>query len=229
VQSVAVPAHLETRIRGSLRPDGQRSGWNGRWLAVAASVLICVGAALAYEFGWVSTSSQEAYIASVSNQVATIMRVGLRDHLHCAVFRQYPQTPPKPEELEAKLGPRFAGLTQIVHDRVSNGCQLMLAHECRYHGRKFVHLGLTGNGRIVSVIIAEKGAGESFGIEGLIPAFSEAGIPVYRGGVQQFQIAAFESPRHLVYVISDLPQQNNTDMLLALAPGVQAFLKKLES
>ena len=166
---------------------------------------------------------------SVSNQVATIMRVGLRDHIHCAVFRKYPSTPPKVEDLAQDMGPKYAGLMQIVESRLPNGYQVMIAHQCRYHGRRFVHLVLTKGGQILSLVIAAKEEGESFATANRAPALSEAGFPIYRSGVQPFQIAAFESRDHLVYVISDLPQQKNMEMLLALAPGVNEFLGKLES
>ena len=36
-------------------------------------------------------ASQDAYIASVSSHMGALMRIGLRDHIHCSVFRKYPQ------------------------------------------------------------------------------------------------------------------------------------------
>jgi hypothetical protein len=79
------------------------------------------------------------------------------------------------------------------------------------------------------VVITRKDWGESFTKADLLPALAQSGIPIYRAGVQSFQIAAFETSEHLVYFISDLPQQKNMDIMLALAPDVREFLRRLES
>ena len=51
-----------------------------------------------------------------------------------------------------------------------------------------------------------------------------AELPVYRASAQHFQIASFETGNHLVYVISNLNAQQNTEQLLAVAPAVRDFL-----
>jgi hypothetical protein len=62
----------------------------------------------------------------------------------------------------------------------------------------------------------------------MLPALTESGIPMYQAGVQRFQISAFETRDRLVYFISDLSKEKNTEMMLALAPQVKAFLRKQE-
>jgi hypothetical protein len=69
--------------------------------------------------------------------------------------------------------------------------------------------------------------GESFKTEELIPALTEVGIPFYRAGAQSFQVAAFESERHLIYVISDLSQAQNMQTMTAMAPELKDYLDKL--
>ncbi len=231
VQSVSAPPYLAARIRGELDAVQHRSVWGARLMAVAAAAAVCIGVTVTYQLGHLrlTANSQESYVASVSNQVPSIMRVGLGDHIHCAVFRKYPAAPPTVEELAEDLGPKYVGLMQIVTAHAPSGFHLMMAHHCKIHGRRFVHLALTKGGQVLSMVIAVKGEGESFKTENLVPALSEAGIPIYRSGVQRFQIAAFESRDRLVYVISDLPQQKNMETVLALAPGVKEFLSRLES
>jgi hypothetical protein len=51
---------------------------------------------------------------------------------------------------------------------------------------------------------------------------------MYETGVQRFQMTAFETRDYLVYFISDLGKQQNTDLMLALGPRVKDFLTKLE-
>jgi hypothetical protein len=73
-------------------------------------------------------------------------------------------------------------------------------------------------------VITRKANGESFGLAGMLPVLNESGIPMYQAGVQRFQIAAFETGDYLVYFISDLGKQQNTNQMLALAPRVKEFL-----
>jgi hypothetical protein len=58
----------------------------------------------------------------------------------------------------------------------------------------------------------------------MLPALVQAGIPMYQSSVQRFQMTAFETRDYLVYFISDLPKQQNTELMLALGPKVKDFL-----
>ena len=230
VRSQAAPPFLEARIRNSVRAEQRRSSWVRRLIPVAAALVICLGALAAYQLGHLrmTISSQESYIASVSNRVATLMRIGLGDHIHCSVFRKFRKNPPRVEELAAKMDEEYRGLIPIVREKVPQDYRMVIAHECRYHGRRFIHLSLKNDSRLLSLVIARKRDGESFETEGILPALSHSGIPLYRASVQRFEIASFESRDHLVYFISDLSQKQNTEIMLALAPGVEGFLAAKE-
>jgi hypothetical protein len=230
VRSEAVPPYLEARIRNTIRSSQRRPSRRWRLVPVAAGLAVCISAIVAYELGRLrlTISSQESYIASVSNRVASLMRVGLGDHIHCSVFRKFPKNPPAPGELVEELGQEYKDLIPIVRKHVPEEYRMVIAHQCRYHGRKFVHLSLKSDSRLLSLVIARKNDGESFETEGLAPALVESGIPVYRAGVQRFQIASFESREHLVYFVSDLAQQQNMKIMLALAPEVKRFLASKE-
>jgi len=53
------------------------------------------------------------------------MKVGLGDHVHCAVFRKFPKNPPTFEEMAAKLGPEYEGLLPLVK---AGDMQIVMAH-----------------------------------------------------------------------------------------------------
>src|SRR5690242_6860371 len=144
VASEPVPPYLESRIRAQIRSSARPRGWLFRLAPVAIAAAVCLGLGIAYQLGHLrmTVGSQESYISAVSNQVATLMRVGLGDHIHCAVFRKYPKKAPSAEEFVQKMGPQYAGLIPIVRDKVPTDYRMMLAHQCRYHGRQFVHLSL---------------------------------------------------------------------------------------
>jgi hypothetical protein len=244
VNSVPVPDDLEARLRGLIHAEKLRSSAppRRRWLpmlvpAVAAAV---VSAALltAYQFGHLrlTRGSQDAYIASVSSHLGVLMRIGLRDHIHCSVFRKYPKNPPTAEEIlmptpekgVKAISPQYAGLIPIVRSLVPENYRMTLAHQCTYKGREFIHLSLMDQSNMLSLVITRKVDGESFYGSDMLPALSESGIPMYQAGVQRFKITAFETSDYLVYFISDLDKQRNTDLMLALAPRVKEFLGKLE-
>ena len=233
VRGTDVPPYLETRIRARIRAAEPRPAgllrWN--WMAAAAALTVAVfGGAVAYQLGHLrfTSSSQESYITSVSTQIASIMRVGLRDHIPCSVFRKYPKEAPKLEAVAAKLPEPYRPMIPVVRKHVPQGFQLMMTHECGYHGRRFVHLSLRRDSQLLSVVLATREQGESFRTEELIPALTEAGIPLYQTGAQRFQVAAFESPKHLVYVVSDLSKEQNMETMMAMAPELNEILRKLE-
>jgi hypothetical protein len=229
VRSEAAPPFLEARIRANLRTAHRPSSWHRIWAPMAAALVICLGSAIAYQLGALrlTTASQESYIASVSSRIPALMRVGLGDHIHCSVFRKFPKNPPTVEELTRKLGPEYAGLIPILRKHVPSEFALMQAHQCRYHGRRFVHLSLKHDARLISLVIAKKSDGESFEAEKLIPEFVHTEIPMYHSGIQRFELTAFETANHLVYLVSDLAPATNNDLMLALAPEVKAYLSSL--
>jgi hypothetical protein len=231
VKNVTAPPHLETRVRAIVREPRERPMLYPRLMIVTAGLVVCLGMLIAYELGHLrlTTSSQESYIASVSNRVAGIMRVGLGDHIHCAVYRKFPKNPPEVKDMEKELRPEFRELVPLVTAAVKAPYRLVLAHQCRYHGRRFVHLVLKDRSSLMSVVIAQKRDGESFRTETLRPALVRAGLPVYESSVQQFRIAGFETPSHLVYLISDQPSRGNTETLVSLAPGIATVLARAES
>lgn len=96
-------------------------------------------------------------------------------------------------------------------------------------GRKFIHLALKSDSRLLSLVLTRKQEGESFVTEGLLPVEEFNGVPVYRAAAQRFEIAAFESGEHLAYVISDLPRDGNLKLMLALTPDVKELLSGIES
>jgi len=230
VKSEPVPPFLEARIRSRLRAERPGRRRIIRLVPGIAAAAMLGGVLIAYQLGHLrlTVNSQESYYTSLSTQVAGLMRVGLGDHIHCAYFRKFPANAPSPQEFVSKLGPEYAGLLPIVREYVPGSYRLMLAHQCRYHGRKFVHLSLLDNGHLMSVVLSRKNGGESFSAEGMLPSLVQSGIPMYQSNAQRFQLSAFESRDYLVYVISDLPRQKNAELMIAMAPPVKDFLKNLE-
>lgn len=233
VGSIAAPAELRERIVADIRrrPEPQpRSHWQSWGAGIAAAAMLTAGLGVAYQLGHIrlTTASRESYFTTISQRVVSVMRVGLGDHVHCAVFRKYPRQAPPPETIAADMGPEFLPLVQMVRDRIPGEQRVVMAHRCRYHGRPFVHLAMIDGKHLASLVIAERNPGETFQNSGLVPAMSDAGLPIYHSDVQRFQIDGFQTGGHLVYLVSDLPRDASERIMASLARPVHEFLNKLE-
>ena len=232
VDSVEVPPFLESRIRNRIAQQKPARRWLTGIVSAAAAASVLGGVFVAYQLGHLrlTVGAQESYISSLSGHVATLMRVGLGDHVHCAVFRKYPENPPAVDDfIRMMKPPQYAGLIPIVRSQVPDTYRMTMAHECGYHGRRFVHLSLKNDKNMLSLVITRKASGESFSAQGALPALVQSGIPMYQTGIQRFQLGAFETRDFLVYVISDMEQKQNTELMLALSVPVKDFLAKLET
>jgi anti-sigma factor (TIGR02949 family) len=228
VREEAVPVDLEQKVRRRIH-DSQparlwRMGFSLRWMsAVAALVALSAGAWIALH----KQQTQNEYIATLSARLPGILQVGLRDHIHCAVFRKYPKNPPTFAQMAESMGPQYAGLVPLVKEKVSDGYRIILAHRCSFQGRNYIHMVLKGTSALVSLVITKKNSGESLANVQLAPVLQAVGVPLYRGGAEPFQVAGFETPAYLAFLISDLAEENNIQLAATLAPGVHAFLNNL--
>jgi len=202
VRDVKVPADLEARVRDRLRQTRQPQHNRFHLMAIAAALAVCFGSWIGYQ--------RSALLST--RAMATILRVGLGDHVHCAVPRQ---TMAPSQVAVDKLPAEYKELIPIVHQHVLPKFPLVLAHECGYQGRKFVHLTFRTDRGLLSLVITRKQKGESLA------------TGMRATNVRQFQVAAFESRGFLIYTVSDLPPQKNLDILVALAPSLQHFLDQM--
>jgi anti-sigma factor (TIGR02949 family) len=231
VEAQSVPPELQARVRESIRARASRrwlgAGWTGWALASAAGLAVAMGVwtTLPLKLPLPSTDdrpAQNVYIQKVSERVAAVLKVGLGDHIHCAVFRKYPRNPPGAEQMEKDLGPEYKGLMQVVKAAVPANYRLVMAHQCSYARRKYVHLTLQNGQNLISLVIARKDEGET--MRGLRAAASPSGIPVYQSPAERYEVAGFETDRYLAFVVSDLSAGKNLQVAVELARGVREFL-----
>ena len=235
VQGQSVPEDLQTRVRAALRDDSRTSiAWT-RWASAAAAVLV-VAAGLWVELPrWTrpplpslaDRHGQDVFIQKVSASLSAVLKVGLGDHIHCSIFRKYPKDPPSVEEMAQKLGPAYQDLVPLVKARVPEEYRIILAHQCGYQGRRFVHLTLTNGSSLLSLVITRKQPGES--MQALTVSDHASGVAVYQTAAQNYDVAGFETDQFLAYVVSDLGAQQNLQIAYALAPSVHQFLAAVRS
>jgi hypothetical protein len=230
VHNLSVPEDLQARVRTALREDSRHSlAWT-RWASAAAAVLV-VAAGLWFELPrWTQPAlpdladrrGQDVFIQKVSASLSAVLKVGLGDHIHCSIFRKYPKNPPSVEEMAQKLGPAYQELVPLVKPRVPEGYRIILAHQCGYQGRRFVHLTLTNGSSLLSLVITRKQSGES--MQAMTVSDHASGVPVYQAAAQNYDVAGFETDQFLAYVVSDLGARQNLQIAYALAPAVHQFL-----
>jgi anti-sigma factor RsiW len=83
-----------------------------------------------------------------------------------------------------------------VKANFSAAAEFLEEHECYHKGRKFHHVVMRDRGRIISILRAESGATDSSKTISSAPA---AG----------YQVSGFTSSQRVVFVVSDLPEQEN--------------------
>jgi hypothetical protein len=232
VQRQALPLYLESRIRAKLRGAEGQGFTLWPWapaVGLAAVVLLVV---FSGQFGWrgqtdpsdLDKTAQERYIDSLYRGVAAIFQVGLGDHLHCAHFRKFPEVPPSWNEMAAKMGPEYAALIPAVKEKVPGEHHIVLAHQCKYRGRNFVHVVTKGEGRLVSLVLTRKRPGESFQSPELVAIRNATGIRIYGAKAESFEVSGFEAGEHLAFVVSNMPQEEHLVWTASLAPAVHQLL-----
>ena len=233
VRSINASPELRDRITRTIRSTPAAPRRPVYWtMSIAAAIALAVlGGGIAYQLGHlrVTAASQDSYIATITQQVGHIMSVGLRDHVHCAVFRKYSTQEVTVEQVARDMGPEYSGLVSVVREHVSPEQRIVMAHRCGYMGRKFIHLALADGNHLASLVIAFRQPGENFDSSSLTPALSDNGLPIFRTSVHRFQIDGFQTSSYLVYLVSDLPGDENLKMFAQLAPSVRGYLMKLES
>lgn len=231
-----VPLELANAVRGRLRHEHRSffAGDSARWMMAAAAVLVLAIVGIA-GLRWARTlpAGDSGMIAAVSDRVQEILRVGLVDHVHCAILSKRWQQFVSFEEMEADkssrgLGEEFIALVPAVQEKLGAAYRIVNGHHCVANGRRYAHLILTAqDGTLLSVIVTEK-QNESFSDAHAIALARTSEIPIYGDRQGVLEVAGFESEKYLAYVISNLDHTANLDMAASLAPVVYNHLRNLE-
>ena len=234
VQSETAPPVLRQRIAGRIHASEFSFSllpFSPRWaLAAAAVAAVVLGGVMGLRWRtnrlYDDARAQAAYIRAVGARLPRIETVGLADHLHCAVFRRFPQEYPAEAVAVQQLGPQFVQLVSKVKERMPGEYRVVMAHRCSYAGRHYVHFVLKSDSKLLSLVITEKQPGESFS-EMEASSGSEVSVPVYEVAAKRFQVAGFDTQGYLAFIVSDLDRKNNLQIAENLAPLVAGFLNSI--
>jgi anti-sigma factor (TIGR02949 family) len=231
------PRELAAALRDRFRSE-RRSFFahdTARWMMAAAAVLILAIAGVK-GLRWdrvIRFGGDDSVLQTVSARVQEVLRIGLVDHLHCAILAEKWKGFVSFDEMKTNtrrsaLGPEFIDLVPAVQAKLGSGYKIVDGHRCTANNRQYIHLILTGRGdRILSLVITEK-KNESFTQADAVAVLKASGIPIYRDRQGKYEIAGFESDKYMAYVVSNLDRDSNLNVAAALAPIVYGHLHRLE-
>lgn len=201
-QQFRICEKFNARLHDSLRqavlpqPKLKRPFWAGGFSLAAATVGLLLIATVGFLFLRNSGDSPDLAVAP-QNQPAYFGQIALGDHRSCAVAHDLAE-PPVGIDLTQ---PQYADLREAVQMPLKNKfgrCELIDAHLCRYQGRDFTHLIFQPEGKTMSVLIMD------------LPDVPELKKDyIAKLSLDGYQIAYFDVARKGVFVISDLPEQQN--------------------
>jgi hypothetical protein len=152
-----------------------------------------------------------------------VLAIGVTDHIQCAVTYYKGKAPHYSDaEMREELGPDYAALLHIV--RYSNpDAEVVVAHQCSFEGRQYVHMVLHRGDDMLSYILTRKRPGEAFPVEA-DPAASVDDHNLYAGKVEGYTLTGFETENFFVFLASELDARTNISIVSALLRGTVDLL-----
>ena len=170
----------------------------------------------------------------VSAVMTTMTKTAAGDHRDCAVKFRLAETPIDMEEAARKFDRAYLNLERAAmkqHGELTGQIELVEAHSCVTEGRRFGHVVLRHRGHLVSLLITELGRSDTSTAEAVQspPPDDPSARVVACSQAEQYQVSCFETPRHAVFVVSDLSEADNLSIARALAPSVFEHLVRAEN
>jgi hypothetical protein len=209
------PEYLREAIHQRLRSAQPRFGFHATTWALALASLAVVLVA----------GQQWLRFRRGRQLVASVLRLGVADHLHCAIqAHTYPEVANPPDQLRKKLGPQYAALLPIVEARLS-GFQVLEAHIYSVPGspRQYVHFIARGRGTILSVILTKRQR-ESLPAGRFLAGRAPGGADLYQAKLEDTSVAGFETNEYFGFVVSDLGEDEMVQLAVSLAPALRNAL-----
>lgn len=226
------------RLRAKLRAEAATSelnpasSWRERWLSffefrfaipIAAAAAVLILAAIGVS-SYLRTPPSETEISTVAKLELSDALIGeaANDHHKCAPkFLQAT----KPAVIPDSVEPAYVGL-ETVAAAGAEGLHLRAAHVCAPDGRRFAHLVYTRDGALISLLVTERDK----------RALKISDLPTADVNLAGFQesnrdnlsLGAYQTAKHVILVVSDLPKAENNKLAQTLAIPVVQHIGKLD-
>jgi hypothetical protein len=240
------PAALRARIRRELHPGQTMAqtlwqrlrAWfeelNHSWMlatATASLLLVAASATVAYRKAPAPASdlARVNYEQPTGEHNAHLLKIGFGNHLHCAVESDYSSVPLSFAQMAEAMGDEWIDLVPLVTANVPADYRVMIAHHCQFEGRQFIHLTLSNQQTLLSLLLTRKHgeALEAFDAQRAIAQI--AGTSLHQMRERNYSVAGFETAAYLGYVVSGLDERQNLQLAFRLVPAVREFVARRES
>src|SRR5262245_50607092 len=186
------------------------------YLGIAAALLIAVGLGLLGLQRWRASQRELVAWASLTNSATG-------DHRECALEHKLRGTVISLSEAGRVYDRAYANLADQTSLRAAlpAGAQLIDAHSCAFQGRRFAHAVVKYHDQIVSIVIARNDANTKApkAVPGDVAAPFKS---------DSYQVAAFQTARHAVFVVSSLNETDNMTIARSGAPLLDKQLRSAE-
>jgi anti-sigma factor RsiW len=216
-------ARLSNELRHSARQREGRPWWRLGALA-AGLVALLAGGGLAWR-----ASAERSWLpihrALPERAVRHIARDAAGDHRDCALHFRLSEAPISLEDASHRYGEVYRALASAItpgRDDAQQPFEVVESHSCVYKGRRVAHIVLRSRGKLVSVVIAERGPASV--VTGNQAQIAGNGGVVSLRDVDGFNTAFFTAPHHIVFVVSALNQDENLAVAKAVAPSLSQTL-----
>ena len=142
-------------------------------------------------------------LMAMVDQTPRVLRIGIGDHIRCAVLGRAEQRP---------LDGRFPKLPVLLAGAAPAGYRIVSAHRCDFDGRSPTRLVFQNGALILSLIVAPRLKLESLHAER------------YRTAEGRFPLAGSETGERFVFAISDITPEENRASAESMMPVVPDFL-----
>jgi|ERR1051326_1484919 anti-sigma factor RsiW len=218
-RELRVPDSFSDSLRIQLRQQAlQRPGvFNPRiaYVGIAATLLIAVGLGFLAVKRWRAVQRESAAWASLTNSATA-------DHRECALEHKLRGTIISLAEAGRVYDRAYASLADQTSLQASlpTGAQLIDAHSCAFQGRRFAHVVLKYHDQVASIVIAPREAN----------AKAPTAMPGDIAGAfnSDYQVAAFQTASHAVFVVSSLNEADNMTIARSVSPLLEKQLRSTE-
>lgn len=165
------------------------------------------------------TSTPKNLLALV-DRVPEVLRVGLGDHIRCAILNIPKPGAADPNGAIEPLNVESQQLVDAIKAKLPDGYRIAGAHHCRFEGRRVIHVGIHARSGLASLVIVSRKAGESLD--------EMPKDPFVRASAEPYQLVVLSTKSHLVFLVSEEGRSKNEALLTAIGPPVRGFLENLE-
>ena len=185
------------------------------YVGIAAALLVAVGFGL-LAVRWRVAQHELAAWASLTNSATG-------DHRECALEHKLKATVITLGEAGRVYDRAYANVADqtSLQGALPPGAQLLDAHSCAFAGRRFAHLVVRYHDQVASIVIARNDA--------------NAKAPTTRPGdlaaaftSDSYQVAAFQTTSHTVFVVSSLTETENMTIARSVSPLLDKQIRSAE-